>query len=97
MLDLLKLLFVAAKYSARCFTMSCADIGSRRLQYLILLLALSGTVVFVAGVIHIIRFKFDGSLWVWLLIAGGALWGVSGCIGVAMDERSRNRSDSNST
>lgn len=93
MIDFLKLFFVAAKYSAGYFTSPREDTLSRRMQLLVLLLAVSGTLVFAAGVFHALWFDFRGTLWVWLSIAGGALWCVSGCIGNMLDDRSQVSSD----
>ena len=85
MFDFLNLFILAAKFSIESFSDPDSDPRRLRLQRIVLASTVFGTIVFAAGVGHILWFDFAGSLWVWLLIGGGSLWVVAGCIGKSLE------------
>ena len=97
MSDFLKLFFGAARYSLAAITNPAADSKTRLQQRAILTLAAVGSVVFGLGVVHIIRFDFRGSVWVWLLIGGAACWGIAACIGISLESRLPEGNSTDST
>ena len=89
MLDLLKLFFHAVRHSFQAIGNPSVDRRTRLLERAILAATAIGTLLFFAAVAHIVRFDFDGKLWVYLVIASAACWGLAACIGISLESSSR--------
>ena len=85
MLDLLKLLFHAMRHSFRSISSPSADKRTRNLERIVLASTAVGAALFVAAVVHIVRFDFAGKLWVYLIIGSAAFWGLAACIGLSLE------------
>ena len=92
MFDILALFFHAARYSVKAIAAPSDDPTTRRLEFLILFLSATGTLLLVGSIWHMIRFDMRGPLWAYLLISATVCWGTAACIGNA-HESSTPRND----
>lgn len=94
MFDLLVVFFTAMRFSVIAIISPSPDKRIRRFQYVALLCSAVGVTMFVAGVVHIIRFDFKEAAGFCLLILGAAFCGIAGCTGIMIEKDGSEEVDS---
>lgn len=86
MFDFIKLFFASLRAAFNSLNQPSPNVGIRRMQLCIVIMFLTGSLLFVGSIYLLLQFNGAGMRWFWLLVSGGVLWTIAACLGEVVEK-----------